>query len=115
MIDRVAAYTAALNRFDFDAVAQMFAENAIYISSGLHGGFHGRSDIMAAFREYFTDHPDQVNIDKHLKRVGPNDVQSDWTLTATNARTGKAVSRKGIQVFTFNDDGQIQAIQVMDF
>jgi hypothetical protein len=115
MIDQVASYTAALNRFDFDAVAQMFAENAIYISSGLHGAFHGRSAIMAAFREYFADHPDQVNVDKHLKRVGPNDVQSDWTLTATNARTGKTVSRKGIQVFTFNDAGLIQVVQVMDF
>jgi ketosteroid isomerase-like protein len=115
MIEKVVAYTNALNRLDLDAVERMFAENAIYISSGMDGAYHGRSSIMAAFRAYFANHPDQVNFDKHLKRVGPNDVQSDWMLTATNAQTGKRISRKGIQVITFNEAGLIQVVQVMDF
>jgi ketosteroid isomerase-like protein len=115
MIEKVAAYTAALNRYDLEAVGQMFAENAIYISSGLDGAYQGRSAIIAAFRSYFADHTDQINQDKHLKRIGPKDVQSDWVLVTTDKRSGKQVSRHGIQVFTFNDEGLIQVVQVMDF
>ena len=115
MIDRVIAYTAALNRFDLDAVEMMFAENAIYISGGHGGAFHGRQAITQALREYLAEHPNQVAVDKHLKKIGFNDVQSDWTLTATNTRTGKSILRRGIQVFTFNDEGQIRVVQVLDF
>ena len=115
MIEQLEAYTAALNRYDFKSIENMFAENAIYISPGLHGALHGREAIMTAFRAYFAEHLDQVNEDKHIRVIGSKDVQSDWSLTATNAGTGKIVNRKGTQVMTFNDQGRIALIQVLEF
>lgn len=115
MRNQLAAYTAALNRYDLDAVKEMFAENAIYISPGINSVIHGRDAIITAFRAYFADHPNQVNVDKNVRLINPTNIQSDWSLTATNLRTGKSVSRKGLQVITFNDKQQIALIQVLDF
>ena len=70
---------------------------------------------MEGFHVYFADHKDQVNVDRHIRMISTKDVQSDWSLTATNARTGEAVSRKGTQVVTFNGEGKIALIQVLDF
>ena len=114
MKERLAAYTAALNRYDLSAVEEMFAEDAVYISPGLHEALHGRAAIMAAFRIYFADHIDQANVDKNVRMINATDIQSDWSLTATNARTGEIVSRKGTQVMTFNSEDRIALIQVLD-
>ena len=115
MKQRLAAYTAALNRYDLDAVESMFAENAIYSSSGFHNALHGRVAIMTEFRGYFAEHTDQVNEDTHVRINGANVVQSDWSFTATKSNTGEKISRKGTQVMTFSDQGRIALIQVFDF
>ena len=115
MKEILAAYTAALNRYDFTAVENLFAENAIYMSSGFRGELHGRVAIMAAFRAYFAGHTNQVNEDKHVRVIGAKLIQSDWSLTATNSVTGEYVRRKGTQVVTFNNEGRIALIQVLEF
>ena len=115
MKQRLAAYTAALNRYDLHAVENMLAENAVYVSPGLKGKITGRAAIMTAFKTYFAEHVEQVNVDKNVSQISPIKVQSNWSLTATNKRTGKPVARKGLQVITFNDAGLIAFIQVLDF
>ena len=115
MKQRLAAYTAALNRYDLRAVKNMFAENAAYVSPGLNGEIEGRAAIMAAFKTYFAEHVEQVNVDKNVSQISPIKVQSNWSLTATNKRTRKPVARKGLQVITFNAAGLIAFIQVLDF
>ena len=110
----LAEYTAALNRYDLDAVENMFAENAVYASPGLGGEIAGRSAIMQAFRAYFADHTDQVNVDWNVKVIGNKKIQSAWSLTVTNARTGETVSRQGSQVMTFDVEDRIARVQVLD-
>ena len=115
MKEVLAAYTAALNRYDFTAVENLFAENAIYMSSGFRGELHGRVAIMTAFRAYFAEHTNQVNEENNVRVIGANLIQSDWSLSATNSVNGKFVQRKGTQVITFNNEGRIALIQVLEF
>ncbi len=110
----LAEYTAALNRYDLGAVENMFAENAVYVSPGLNGEVTGRTAIMQAFRAYFADHTDQVNVDWNVKVIGNKKIQSDWSLTATKVHTGEAVSRQGSQVMTFDGEDRIARVQVLD-
>ncbi len=115
MKHKLAADTAALNRYDLEAVAEMFAENAIYISEGTGGARQGRDAIIKAFKTYFSLHGDQVNVDHNVRQISATQLQSDWSLTATNQRTGQVVRRKGLQAITFNNAGLIERIQVFDF
>ena len=110
----LAEYTAALNRYDLDAVENMFANNAVYMSPGLGGEITGRNAIMQAFRAYFADHRDQVNVDWNVKLIENKKIQSAWSLTATNVRTSEAVSRQGSQVMTFDGEDRIARVQVLD-
>ena len=108
MKQRLAAYTAALNRYDLDAVAEMFAESAVYVSPGLNGEIKGRAAIMAAFRSYFAEHADQVNVDEDARVLDANTLQAHWRLESSKSK------RSGKQIINFNAEGEIQRIEVRD-
>jgi ketosteroid isomerase-like protein len=104
----------ALNAFDLKAVEDMFAENAVYTSSGLANRKTGRAEIMRAFKNYFEEFADQVSFDTNISMVAPNCFSSYWSLKATSSKTGKLLERVGTQVTTFNDEGLIAHIEVLD-
>jgi len=105
---RLAAYTAALNRYDLDAVEQMFAADAAYVSPGIGGEITGRAAIMAAFREYFRQHTDQVNKDEDVLQMDEHTLQSRWHLKSAKS------NRSGRQRITFTAAGLIARIEVED-
>jgi ketosteroid isomerase-like protein len=112
--DRMIAYHAALNAFDLDRVESMFAENAVYVSPGFGVTLDGRPQIMASFRAYFRNHPDQVAEDDLVERIDDFSSRSAWRLTATNLATGAKVARNGEEVMHFDRLGQICRIEVSE-
>ena len=108
MKKRLADYTAALNRYDLSAVEEMFAEDAVYISPGLHGALHGRAAIRAAFHSYFAEHADQVNFDEGARALDAHTLQARWRLESSKSK------RSGKQIIDFNAEGEIQRIEVLD-
>ena len=111
---RLLAYTAALNRFDFDTVEALFAPDAVYVSAGVGGTIVGRQAIMLAFKVYFAEHPDQVNEDSNIQLLGPNAIKADWKLRATNIKSGMHIQRRGTQIVSFDAQGKIVRIEVFD-
>jgi ketosteroid isomerase-like protein len=111
---RLRFYFNALNAFDLKAVEAMFAEDAVYISSGLGEPIKGRVKIAEAFREYFDEYDNQVSIDTNVKLVAPNTFGSEWQLKATSCKTGKLLERAGTQITIFNEAGLIAHIEVHD-
>jgi SnoaL-like domain len=106
--EKLAAYTAALNRFDLAAAEQMFAEDATYVSSGLGGEIRTRAAIMAAFRTYFNQHADQRNYDEDVRQIDEHTLRSKWRLETSFGH------RSGIQKVTFDKQGLITRIEVID-
>ena len=107
-------YFKALNAFDLKSVEAMFAEDAVYVSSGLNNKKSGRADIMEAFQSYFLEFADQVSDDTNIMSVGPNTFSSDWRLKATSSKTGILLERAGTQLTTFNRAGLIAKVEVRD-
>jgi ketosteroid isomerase-like protein len=111
LIDRVRAYHDAMNRFDLEAAAGMFSDDAEYHSPSV-GAVYGRYALLQSFRGYFDEYPDQVALDDLLEYAGPDSVRSLWRLTATSRSTGRKIDRKGEAVMFFNAKGQIRRIEV---
>jgi ketosteroid isomerase-like protein len=107
-------YHAALNAFEFDAVANMFAVDAIYVSPGLNGEISGREKIMSAMQEYFAEFADQVSVDEEIEHLNVFEVRTIWSLKATSIKTGHHLNRCGEEVVTFNNDGAIVRVEVQD-
>jgi ketosteroid isomerase-like protein len=107
-------YFNALNAYDLKTVEDMFAEDAVYVSSGLREPIKGRVKIMEAFQQYFDEYDDQVSIDTNIKSIAPNIFSSDWSLKATSRKNGKPLERAGTQITTFNDTGLIAHVEVRD-
>ena len=104
----LADYTTALNRYDLGVVADMFAEDAVYVSPGVGGEINGGVAIMSAFKDYFRQHTDQVNRDEDVQQVDENTLQARWHLKFSNS------SRSGIQRMVFTAAGLITRIEVED-
>ncbi len=109
----VTRYHAAINDLDFAVIEDFFAEDATYSSGGI-GGLKGRADIMAAFRRYFTEYPDQIAEDSLIEAVSAVAVRSVWRLAATSTLTGARLQRQGEETITFNDEGKIIGVDVTD-
>lgn len=107
-------FHAVIGDLDFEAIEAFFADDATY-SSGKVGGLKGRADIMAAFRRYFTEYPDQVAEDSLVEQVSPLAARVVWSLHATSASTGEPLVRRGEETITFNDQGKIIDVHVTDF
>ena len=113
-VARLLAYHAALNDFDLDAVAEMLAEDAEYVSPGFNGTIRGREAILVAMRDYFAEYADQRAFDDEVLELRPRVVQSNWRLIATSSKTGETVRRHGSEVVTFNKAGLIARVEVFD-
>ena len=107
-------YFKALNAFDLKSVEEMFAEEAVYASSGLGATIKGRAKIMKAFHVYFAEFNDQVSIDENIAIVSPLTLNSRWRLIATSNKTSQRIHRSGMQITKFNAAGLIIHIEVSD-
>lgn len=107
-------YFNALNAFDLKAVEGMFAEDAVYVSSGFGEPIKTRAKIIEAFCDYFAEYDNQVSVDTNIKSIAPKTFISEWRLTATRSKTGNILEREGTQVTTFNQGGLIVHIEVRD-
>ncbi len=111
----VRAYHAAIDRLDFDAISRHFTDDAVYISGGVGGTICGRDAIMAAFRTYFEEYPDQVSVDDAIEALSPpSAVRSTWRLTATSTRTCVKSVRAGEEIVTLDASGHIVEVRVRD-
>ena len=109
----VKRYHEAINALDFSAIEGFFSKDASY-SSGKVGGLSGRDEILAAFRRYFAEYPDQVATNSLVEAVSPFAVRAVWSLQATSSTTGAPFSRQGEEVITFDSEGKIVHVEVTD-
>ncbi len=109
----LARYHGALDRLDFDALAGMFAPDAVYLSNGV-GSLKGRDEIIAAFRDYFSRYVHEESVDTSIEEIGPNTVRSHWRLRASNRDGGNHVHRGGVETIWFDDQGLIISVMVED-
>jgi ketosteroid isomerase-like protein len=113
-VQALIAYHDAINQLDFEAIATMFAEDALYVSPGTGGETRGRAVILQAFRDYFARFPDQHAEDDLVELVGERSVRSLWRLEATDRATGEVIRRQGEEVTDFDDAGRIVRVTVFD-
>lgn len=109
-----ARFHHAINELDFATIEEFFAEDARYVS-GKVGGLRGREEIMAAFRRYFDEYPDQVADDSLLEQVSPFAARAVWSLKATSSKTGAPLNRRGEETITFDSEGKIVNVDVTDY
>jgi hypothetical protein len=102
--EEIERFHAAINALDFPAIEAYFAEDATYVSNGV-GSLAGRAEIMAAFRRYFDDYPDQTAFSG----------RSVWSVRATHSKTGKPLIREGEETITFNAEGRVTRVDVTDY
>ncbi len=113
-IKEVVLFHDAVNRLDYAVIEDYFAEDATYTSNGV-GSLSGRDEIMAAFRKYFDDYPDQTAFNTLVERVSPNAGRAVWSVRATHSKTGKPLTREGEETLTFNEDGKVTHVEVKDY
>jgi limonene-1,2-epoxide hydrolase len=107
-------FHGAINALDFETIENYFAEDATYVSNGV-GSLAGRDNIMAAFRRYFDDYPDQTAVDTLVETLTPLSGRAVWSVRATHSRTGKPLIREGEETITFNEDGRVINVAVTDY
>ena len=110
-IDR---FHAAINALDFPEIENWFAEDAAYVSNGV-GSLAGRAEIMAAFRRYFDDYPDQTAENSLVEALTPLSGRAVWSVRATHSKTGKPLIREGEETITFNEEGKVTRVDVIDY
>lgn len=107
------AYHAALERRDFNYIGAVLAQDAVYQSKGL-GPVNGKAAILAAMQNYFAKHPDHRAWDTSVKEEGRLVASCTWQLQATDAVSGKSVSRRGNERVSFDAKGRIISVEVED-
>ncbi|EJZ20538.1 nuclear transport factor 2 family protein [Rhizobium sp. Pop5] len=112
--EEIERFHAAINALDFPTIEGYFAENAAYVSNGV-GSLAGRPEIMAAFRRYFEDYPDQTAENSLVETLTPLSGRAIWSLRATHSQTGKPLVREGEETITFNEEGRIIRVDVTDY
>lgn len=112
--EEIERFHAAMNALVFSVIEGYFAEDASYVSNGV-GSLAGRSEIMAAFRKYFDDYPDQTAENSLVETLTPRSGRAVWSLRATHSRTGKPLIREGEETITFNSEGRITRVDVTDY
>jgi ketosteroid isomerase-like protein len=112
-VAEIKAFHGAINALDFETIENYFAEEATYVSNGV-GSLSGREEIMAAFRRYFDDYPDQTALDTLVEKLSPNSGRAVWSVRATHSRTGKPLIREGEETITFDEEGRVTHVEVKD-
>ncbi|MBB4576242.1 nuclear transport factor 2 family protein [Rhizobium lentis] len=113
-VEEIERFHAAINALDFPVIEGYFAEDATYVSNGV-GSLAGRSEIMAAFRRYFDDYPDQTAENSLVETLTPLSGRAVWSLRATHSKTGEPLIREGEETITFNAEGRIIHVDVTDY
>ncbi|TQV79925.1 nuclear transport factor 2 family protein [Denitrobaculum tricleocarpae] len=104
-------YVELSNRHDLEAIAELFEPDAIYRSSSV-GVFEGRPAILEMMRGFFAKFPD-VRWEVAEYRDGEDtNVIFAFALTATEASTGDAVLRQGVETLAFSPAGLIREVDV---
>ena len=112
--ERITLFHDAINRLDYEAIENFFAENATYVSNGV-GSLAGREAIMEAFRGYFDTYPDQTAVNSLVETLTPLSGRSVWSVRATNSKTGKPLIREGEETITFDENGRVVRVEVTDY
>ncbi|MGO7184639.1 nuclear transport factor 2 family protein [Rhizobium brockwellii] len=112
--EEIERFHAAINALDFPAIEAYFAEDATYVSNGV-GDLTGRAEIMAAFRRYFDDYPDQTAENSLVETLTPLCGRSVWSVRATHSKSGKPLIREGEETITFNAEGRVTRVDVTDY
>lgn len=107
------AYHAALDAHDVDLVETLMAANATYMSAAV-GVVEGRAAIVAAMRKYFTAHSDHRAWDDKVTALSSLQAHAVWQLTATNNASKEKYHRRGEETVTFDHDGKVLAVEVID-
>ena len=110
----VVEYHAAIADLDFEAIAGFLAQEAVYRSAGTGDMIEGRKAILAAFRRYFDEFPDQKAEDFLVETVSDRAARSLWSLVATSRLTGAVSRRSGEETVTFDASGKIVLVDVLD-
>jgi len=113
-VEEIKLFHGAINALDFETIENSFADSATYASKGV-GSLTGRDEIMAAFRKYFDDYPDQTAIDTLVEKVSPRAGRAVWSVRATHSKTGKPLIREGEETITFDEDGKVVHVEVTDY
>jgi ketosteroid isomerase-like protein len=103
----------AVNAQDFVAIEGFFADDAIYGSIKV-GALEGKAAILAAFRKYFSEYPNQVAHDDSFTKLSETSAKSSWHLNATSATTGEKLIRKGEETIFLDAEGKIVRVDVSD-
>ncbi len=107
------AYHKVLDGHDIAAVRNWFAEDVQYTSGGL-GTVQGRDKVLAAIEKYFSVSPDHQAWDDKVRAVSERVAVCEWRLRATNKVTGAVVERHGLETITFDEQGKITNVVVID-
>ena len=100
-----AAYTAAWNTGNPDAVAAFFAaDGAIIINNG--SPWQGRAGVAQMAAGFFADIPD-LSLRCYAARGAGDHLVYIWTFTGTHAATGNAVSVAGWEEWDLDASGLI--------
>ncbi|MBL8584539.1 MAG: nuclear transport factor 2 family protein [Rhizobiaceae bacterium] len=111
--EAVRRYHDAINRLDYQALDDFFAQDAVYVSNGI-GTVSGKEAILASFRAYFAEYPDQVAVDDLIENISAVEARSVWRLAATSARTGQPLIRSGEEIVRLDAEGRIERVYVRD-
>ena len=112
-VDVLRRFHDAVNAQDFVAIEGFFADDATYGSVKV-GALRGKPAILAAFRKYFAEYPDQVAYDDSFTKLSKTSAKSSWHLEATSATTGEKLIRKGEETIYLDSDDKIDRVDVND-
>ncbi|MGO8176243.1 hypothetical protein ACC764_38485, partial [Rhizobium ruizarguesonis] len=71
-----------------------------------------RAEIMAAFRLYFDDYPDQTAENSLVETLTPLSGRSVLSVRATHSKSVKPLIREGEETITFNAEGRVTRVEV---
>ena len=110
-IELAKAYAALSNAHHLILVDQMFAENAVYDSTGV-GLFEGREAIASMMDGFFSQYPDVHWNTRNFTHGSDDIVLFDFEMSATHIETGQILHRKGVEKMIFTESGLISRLEV---
>ena len=112
-IEMAKAYVALSNAHRLEFILPLLAEQAVYHSAYV-GTFEGRPAIGEMMTGFFARFPDGYWTVPEYRWVGDGTVEFAFVMTATEASTGQAIERRGIETLAFTDDGRMARLEVRD-
>jgi ketosteroid isomerase-like protein len=109
----VAAVEQALNRYDLEAVAGLYAGNAVLESvvDGIEERFEGAESIRAAWSGYLEQMRSAgVSLEKKLESATGDTIVSNHESTFDDGRAGH-----GIETWRFDDQGRVREHHLYSF